>query len=69
MSDTFQFPKVDRSHFEVVKSDDSSDKYYWRSRTVEERLEYMELLRRINYGDEAAGRLQRIFEVVEHKSG
>ena len=57
--------RVSREHFSVVKLGESDDSEYWRSRTVEERLEYMEYLRRVNYGDEAAERLQRVLEVVE----
>lgn len=64
----YQFPKLDRSALSVVSSFDEAarkDKEYWLSRTPNERLEQMELLRRINYGDAAAARLQRVLEVVE----
>jgi hypothetical protein len=58
--------RVDR-RFLVVKEgfDDEDDKAYWWSRTPAERLRYMELLRRINYGDRATDRLQRVLEIAE----
>ena len=59
-------PKLDRTAFSVAcLGDDSSDIAYWHSRTPVERLEHMELLRRINCGDQAAARLQRVLEIVE----
>jgi hypothetical protein len=58
-------PGVDRTALVVVSTfDDSEDKAYWKSRTPSERLEHLELLRQINYGDEAAGGLQRVLEIV-----
>jgi len=63
-----QFPRIDRTAFSVVSSfeeADKQDKEYWLSRTPYERLQYMELLRRINYGSVAATRLQRVLEVAE----
>jgi len=65
MTDKLETPKLSREHFSVVPLGDKSDKKYWRSRSVEERLEYMEYLRWINYGDAVFGRLQRVFEVVK----
>ena len=65
MSEIFQIPKVDRNRFQVTTVGEEENRFYWLSRSVEERLEHMELLRRINYGDQAAGRLQRVLEVVE----
>jgi hypothetical protein len=63
-----QFPKLDKTALSVVSSfeeADRQDREYWLSRTPYERLAYMELLRRINYGPAAAARLQRVLEVVE----
>ncbi|MDZ7718490.1 MAG: hypothetical protein U5K72_06710 [Balneolaceae bacterium] len=58
--------KVDRKVLQVDSlKDESNDKTYWHSRTPQERLKHMERLRRINYGDDAAGRLQRVFEVIQ----
>jgi hypothetical protein len=66
--DKIQFPKLDRTAFSVVSSFEEADKQdreYWLSRTPYERLQYMELLRRINYGSVAATRLQRVLEIAE----
>jgi len=66
--DENQFPRLDRTAFSVVSSFEEAereDKEYWLSRTPYERLQYMELLRRINYGSVAAARLQRVLEIVE----
>jgi hypothetical protein len=58
--------KIDRTAFDVVSLTEASDeKSYWLSRTPHERLQYMELLRRINYGYEATARLQRVFEFTQ----
>jgi hypothetical protein len=59
--------RVDRSAFRVDSlSDDSGERAYWRSRTPQERMEYLELLRQINYGyDPATARLQRVLEIIE----
>lgn len=57
--------RLDRSVFTVATLDDTDeDKTCWWSRTPEERLRHLEYLRRLNYGDLATGRLQRVLEVV-----
>jgi hypothetical protein len=58
--------KLDRTQFSVVRLADPDDVLdYWLSRTVEERLQALERLRRISYGDTVASeRLQRVFEVA-----
>jgi hypothetical protein len=66
--DENEFPKMDKTAFSVVSSFEEAereDKEYWLSRTPYERLQYMELLRRINYGSAAAARLQRVLEIAE----
>lgn len=64
--DKFDFPKVRRDVFKVTSlSCRSDDKEYWLSKTPEERLEAVELMRQIIYGDEAAKRLQRVLEVAQ----
>jgi len=66
--DINQFPKLDRTAFSVVSSfeeADKQDKEYWLSRTPRERLQHIELLRRINYGSRATARLQRVLEIAE----
>jgi len=66
--DNFDFPRVDRTAFTVSSfSDPSDEKAYWLSKTPDERLEAVELMRRIIYGDEAAKRLQRVFEVTQRQ--
>ena len=60
-------PRIDRSAFSVFSSfaeADATDKAYWRSRTPEERVRHIEFLRRVNYGDRASERLQRVLEIV-----
>ena len=59
--------RVDRSAFRVDSlSDDSGERAYWKSRTPQERMEYLEVLRQINYGyDPATARLQRVLEIIE----
>ncbi len=66
--DENQFPKLDKTAFSVVSSFEEADRQdedYWRSRTPVERLQHMELLRRINYGYDSTARLQRVLEIVE----
>ena len=59
-------PRVDRTAFSVASSfedADAEDDAYWLSRTPAERLAHLELLRRINYGDAATGRSQKVIEI------
>lgn len=65
-----KFPKLDKTAFSVVSSfeeADREDERYWRSRTPQERLQQMELLRRINYGYATTARLQRVLEIAERE--
>ncbi len=65
MEDTLEL-RLDKTKISVSNSfDNSEEKEYWLSRTPQERLLHMERLRRINYGHNAAERLQRIIEVVK----
>ncbi|RIK66450.1 MAG: hypothetical protein DCC65_09925 [Planctomycetota bacterium] len=59
--------RVDRSIMVHGTLDDEGDeRAYWHSRTPEERLEALELMRQILYGyDPATERLQRVLEIVE----
>ena len=70
MTEIEKHPKISRDHFSITTPEKQAqaDREYWLSKTIEERLEYMEYLRRVNYGDAASGRLQRVFEVVERSS-
>jgi hypothetical protein len=47
---------------------EKQDRLYWSRQTPEARLRAMELMRRINYGQAAAARLQRFFEVVQSEA-
>jgi hypothetical protein len=60
--------RLDRSHVEICDSFEDAerrDRAYWHSRTPEERLLYLEHLRRMNYGRAAVERLQSVLEIVE----
>lgn len=59
--------RIDRTAFSVVSLTDGSDeKAYWLTKTPQERLEVVEMLRQLNYGyDPATARLQRILTVAE----
>lgn len=59
--------KMDKTAFSVVSlADELDDKAYWLSRTPQQRLETVELLRQLNYGyDPTTARLQRVFGVDE----
>ena len=57
---------MDKTALSLVSGFDNSDeKAYWLSRTPAERLQHIEVLRRINYGHHATARLQRILEVTQ----
>ena len=59
--------RMDKSKLSVTSLfDKSDDKEYWLSKTPQERIAAIELMRQINYGyDPAISRLQRVFEIVE----
>lgn len=60
--------RIDRKAFSATSGfGDSKDKHYWLSRTPQERIRHMEILRRINYGNLATKRLQRVLEVAERE--
>ena len=63
------FPKMQKTAFIVSSLFEKSDeKSYWLSKTPYERLEAIELMRRIIYGyDPSTTRLQRVFEVIQRK--
>ncbi len=61
---------MDKTVWSFGTLNDGDENAYWRSRSPEERLEAVELLRQINYGDDAiTGRLQRVFEFAELGAG
>ncbi len=64
--DESPFPTLDRTALMLTSHADNSDDAYWQSRTPQERIEAVEMLRRLNYGlDATSSRLQRLLEVVE----
>jgi hypothetical protein len=58
--------RLDRSVLEVGSLDDEDpEKAYWQTKSPQERMEALELLRQIIYGyDPATTRLQRVLEVA-----
>ena len=63
--------RMDKTAFSVVSlADEADDKEFWHSKSPQERLETMELLRQLNYGyDPATARLQRVLAIAELKTG
>ncbi len=59
--------RMDKTAFSVTTlSEKSGDKEYWLSKTPQERLAALELMRQINYGyNPANARLQRVLEITE----
>lgn len=64
------FLKIKRDAVSFSNLDDNkSDKSYWLSKSAEERLLAVELLRILMYGyDPTTERLQRVFETAEFKT-
>ena len=64
--DTF---RVDKEVFSVLSSFEEAakeDKAYWHSKTPQERMAALELMRQINYDyDPTTERLQRVLEIAE----
>ena len=59
-------PGLDKSAFSVVSLfDESADKSCWHSQTPQARIDQIQILRKLNYGDEASSRLQRVLEVIK----
>ncbi len=60
------YMRIDKTAISTATLFDKSDlKTYWHSRTPHERLQYIEILRRTNYGYNAASRLRRVLEIAE----
>ena len=60
--------KIDRSAISVTSIKETDEKEFWLSRSPEERLNALELLRQIAYGYKPNSiRLQRVFEIAERK--
>lgn len=67
MNHTNSWPKMDKTAFSVVSLHDEPDeKAYWLSKTPQERLAALELMRQIMFGyDPVTDRMERVLEVVE----
>lgn len=58
--------KLDKTVLSIGSlSDTSEERTYWLTQTPRERLKQIEILRRINYGNRATRRLQRVLEVAQ----
>jgi hypothetical protein len=58
-------PRLNRAAFSVCGLREKDDREYWGTRTPEERMEALEMLRQSLYGyDPTATRLQRFFEAA-----
>ena len=72
MTDDFEtYAKLRRDVVSIHRRADlPSESAYWRKRTPEERFEYMEFLRQINYGyDPVSDRIQRVLEIAKREWG
>lgn len=61
-----KMPHLDKTALSTGRiQDESEEKNYWLSKTPEERLEALEINRRMVYGEhESTSRLQRLLEVA-----
>lgn len=65
-SEMKKFPRLDKSKLFVHSlGDDLNDSDFWISKSANARFEHVELLRILNYGDQASSRIQRVFEIAE----
>jgi hypothetical protein len=72
MSNLVQSSRIDKTAFSVMSFAEAAedDRTFWRSKTPDERLAALELMRQIHYGyDPATTRLQRVLEIVELGEG
>lgn len=61
-----KLPRLDKKSFSVGNLHDNNELVYWRSKTPLERLEAIEINRRMVYGhDKATSRLQRFLEITQ----
>jgi hypothetical protein len=59
--------KLNKKVLRIISiTDDVDDKSYWLKKKPQERIAFIEFLRKINYGKDAtSSRLQRFFEIAE----
>jgi len=62
-----EIPRLDKKKVNVTSLDDiEEEKKYWLSKSASERIEAIEINRRMIYGqDRVASRLQRFLEIAE----
>jgi hypothetical protein len=62
--------KIDKSFVSISRlADIPDDKTYWLSKTPYERLEAVDILRRLNYGErQSTARLKRVLEITQRAS-
>jgi len=60
-------PKLDKNALSIASLQDETDeKAFWFSKTPQERIQAIEVMRQIIYGyDPATTRLQRVLEITE----
>lgn len=58
---------MDKTAFSVTTlSEKTNDKEYWLSKTPQERMQALEMMRQINYGyDPATVRMEKVLEIVQ----
>jgi hypothetical protein len=63
--------RIDRSAISVVNlTDPTPDKEFWWSKTPDERLAALEMMRQIAYGyDPITARIPRVLEILEQDEG
>jgi len=63
-------PRLDKTAVSIVPlSQADDDNAYWWSRTPEDRMQHLEYLRRLNYGEAATGRMVKVLEIVQKPWG
>ncbi|PHV63700.1 hypothetical protein [Cyanobacterium aponinum] len=62
--------RIDKSVINITSlTDETDEKTYWLKKKPEDRLKALEMMRVINYGEDATtARLQRFFEIAEFKT-
>ncbi|MDZ4688031.1 MAG: hypothetical protein SH850_23400 [Planctomycetaceae bacterium] len=69
-SDDALTPRLDKTAVSIVPLSQADDENaYWWSRTPEERMQHLEYLRRLNYGEAATGRMVKVLEIVQKPWG
>ena len=60
--------KIQRNVFEVLDLHEADDRADWRNRSVAERMEAIEFMRKVMFGhDRVSERLQRVLEIANLK--